>query len=275
MQELRGKIVSEKIKEEIIKKISSDSSAGNYELAIIRIGDNKDQITYESSAVKKLSECGINVKTYTFDEDISDSEFQKSFKQINDNDKVRGILLLKPLPKQIDEITISRLIDEKKDLDGISPFNFHKSALGIDGNLPCTAMAIVEILKGYNIELSGKKVAIVNRSLVVGKSLAMLLLKEDATVTICHSKTKDLKEITASSDIVVFAIGRPKAFDESYIKEGAVVIDVSINLDENGKLCGDCDFESMSKKAGAITPVPGGVGTVTTIILGKHFIQNI
>lgn len=275
MQELRGKIISEKIKEEIIKKISSDSSAGNYELAIIRIGDNKDQITYESSAVKKLSECGINVKTYTFDEDISDSEFQKSFKQINDNDKVRGILLLKPLPKRIDEITISRLIDEKKDLDGISPFNFHKAALGIDGNLPCTAMAVVEILKGYNIELSGKKVTIVNRSLVVGKSLAMLLLKEDATVTICHSKTKDLKEITASSDIVVFAIGKPKAFDESYIKEGAVVIDVSINLDENGRLCGDCDFESMSKKAGAITPVPGGVGAVTTIILGKHFIQNI
>ena len=136
-------------------------------------------------------------------------------------------------------------------------------------------MAVMEILKGYNIELSGKKVAIVNRSLVVGKSLAMLLLKEDATVTICHSKTANIKEITSSADIVVFAIGRPKTFDESYIKEGAIVVDVSINLDENGKLCGDCDFESMSKKVGAITPVPGGVGAVTTIILGKHFIQNI
>ncbi len=275
MQELRGKIISEKIKEEIVQKISSNSSAGNYELAIIRIGDNKDQITYENSAIKKLSELGINVKTYTFDASISDAEFQKSFKQINDNDKVRGILLLKPLPKQIDEIALSRLIDEKKDLDGISPFNFHKVALGLDGNLPCTAKAVVEILKGYNITLSGKKVVIVNRSLVVGKSLAMLLLNEDATVTICHSKTANLKEITSSSDIVVFAIGRPKAFDDSFIKEGAVVIDVSINVDNEGKLCGDCDYESMLKKASAITPVPGGVGAVTTIILGKHFIQNI
>ena len=275
MTELRGKTISEKIKSEIIDKISSSSSASKYELAIIRIGENSDQITYQNSATKKLSECGINVKSYNFEENIENSKFIEEFKKINASDNVRGILLLKPLPKHIDEIAISKIIDEKKDLDGISPFNFHKAALGLDGNLPCTAMAVMEILKGYNIELSGKKVAIVNRSLVVGKSLAMLLLKEDATVTICHSKTKDLKEITTSSDIVVFAIGRPKTFDESYIKEDAVVIDVSINLDENGKLCGDCDFESMSKKASAITPVPGGVGAVTTIILGKHYIQNI
>ncbi len=275
MQELRGKVISEKIKDEIVKKISSNPSAGKYELAIIRIGDNKDQITYEASATKKLSECGINVKSYCFDGNIDNAEFQKSFKKINDNENVRGILVLKPLPKQIDELTLSSLIDEKKDLDGISPLNFHKVALGLDGNLPCTAKAVVEILKGYKIELAGKNVAIVNRSLVVGKSLALLLLKEDATVTICHSKTSNLKEITSSADIVVFAIGRPKAFDASFIKEGAVVIDVSINIDENGKLCGDCDFESISKKAGAITPVPGGVGAVTTIILGKHFIQNI
>lgn len=275
MTELRGKIISEKIKSEIIDKISSSSSASKYELAIIRIGENSDQITYQNSATKKLSECGINVKSYNFEENIENSKFVEEFKKINGDDNVRGILLLKPLPKHIDEIEISKIIDEKKDLDGISPFNFHKVALGLDGNLPCTAMAVMEILKGYDIELSGKKVVIVNRSLVVGKSLAMLLLKEDATVTICHSKTANIKEITSSSDIVVFAIGRPKIFDESYIKEGAVVIDVSINLDENGKLCGDCDFESMSKKAGAITPVPGGVGAVTTIILGKHFIQNI
>jgi methylenetetrahydrofolate dehydrogenase (NADP+)/methenyltetrahydrofolate cyclohydrolase len=275
MTELRGKIISEKIRSEIIDKISSSSSASKYELAIIRIGENSDQITYQNSATKKLSECGINVKSYNFEENIENSKFVEEFKKINASDNVRGILLLKPLPKHIDEIEISKIIDEKKDLDGISPFNFHKAALGLDGNLPCTAMAVVEILKGYNIELSGKKVAIVNRSLVVGKSLAMLLLKEDATITICHSKTANIKEITSSSDIVVFAIGKPKTFDESYIKEGAVVIDVSINLDENGKLCGDCDYESMSKKAGAITPVPGGVGAVTTIILGKHYIQNI
>lgn len=275
MTELRGKIISEKIRSEIIDKISSSSSASKYELAIIRIGENSDQITYQNSATKKLSECGINVKSYNFDENIENDRFIEEFKKINGDDNVRGILLLKPLPKHIDEIEISKIIDEKKDLDGISPFNFHKVALGLDGNLPCTAMAVMEIFKGYNIELSGKKVAIVNRSLVVGKSLAMLLLKEDATVTICHSKTANIKEITSSSDIVVFAIGRPKIFDERYIKEGAVVIDVSINLDENGKLCGDCDYESMSKKAGAITPVPGGVGAVTTIILGKHFIQNI
>ena len=275
MTELRGKIISEKIKSEIINKISSNNNASKYELAIIRIGENSDQITYQNSATKKLSECGINVKSYNFEENIDNDKFIEEFKKINDNNSVRGILLLKPLPKHIDEVEISKIIDEKKDLDGISPFNFHKVALGLDGNLPCTAMAVMEILKGYNIELSGKKVAIVNRSLVVGKSLAMLLLKEDATVTICHSKTANLKEITSSSDIVVFAIGKPKTFDESYIKEGAVVIDVSINFDENGKLCGDCDYESMSKKAGAITPVPGGVGAVTTIILGKHFIQNI
>ena len=275
MTELRGKIISEKIKSEIINKISSNNNASKYKLAIIRIGENSDQITYQNSATKKLSECGINVKSYNFEENIDNDKFIEEFKKINDNNSVRGILLLKPLPKHIDEVEISKIIDEKKDLDGISPFNFHKVALGLDGNLPCTAMAVMEILKGYNIELSGKKVAIVNRSLVVGKSLAMLLLKEDATVTICHSKTANLKEITSSSDIVVFAIGKPKTFDESYIKEGAVVIDVSINFDENGKLCGDCDYESMSKKAGAITPVPGGVGAVTTIILGKHFIQNI
>jgi methylenetetrahydrofolate dehydrogenase (NADP+)/methenyltetrahydrofolate cyclohydrolase len=273
MIELKGKLIADKIKEEVSSKL--EKAPSSYELAIIRIGDNNDQVTYENSAKKKLSEAGINVKSYVFDSNISNDQFYENFKQINSNENVKGILLLKPLPSNIDEIRIAETINPRKDLDGISPYNFYKACQGKEGNLPCTPVAVLEILKGYNIELKGKNAVIVNRSLVVGKSLAMLLLKEDCTVTICHSKTQNLEEITSKADIVIFAIGSPKKFDSTYIKEGAVVIVVSINQDENGKLRGDCDYESMITKASAITPVPGGVGVVTSMILGKHFVQNL
>ena len=271
---LKGNIISDKIKEEILEKISKCEKKPT--LAIIRVGEEEDQLTYERSANKKLTGYGIDVKVFEYPRNVDTEKFFEEFKIINEDDDVRGILILRPLPPHLNINTLSKIIDPAKDLDGISPFNMEKIMIEDDSGLAtCTAQATLEVLKGYNIQIEGQHVVVVNNSLVVGKSLSMLLLKEDATVTICHSKTKNLKEICRVADILVAATGNAKMFDDTYIKEGAVIIDIGINFDENGKLCGDCDFESMSKKAGAITPVPGGVGAVTTAILGKHLVKNI
>lgn len=272
MLELRGKKVSDGIKEYVSKELETLSFVPK--LAIVRVGENPDDMSYERSATKKLKSFGLDVASYVFPQDISDEDFKKAFKDINEDDEVTGILLLRPLPRTIDEKDIENMIDPKKDLDGISPINIAKVFAGdTTGFSPCTAEAVIEVLKAYDIELTGKRVTVVGRSMVVGKPVSMLLLKENATVTMTHTRTVDLKKTCSDAEIVIAAAGRAKMLNSDYCGQDAVMIDVGINVDENGKLCGDVDYATLDGKASAATPVPGGVGTVTTAVLAKHLIQ--
>lgn len=272
MLELRGKKVSDGIKEYVSKELETLSFVPK--LAIVRVGKNPDDMSYERGATKKLKSFGLDVASYVFPQDISDEDFKKAFKDINEDDEVTGILLLRPLPRTINEKDIENMIDPKKDLDGISPINIAKVFAGdTTGFSPCTAEAVIEVLKAYDIELTGKRVTVVGRSMVVGKPVSMLLLKENATVTMTHTRTVDLKKTCSDAEIVIAAAGRAKMLNSDYCGQDAVMIDVGINVDENGKLCGDVDYATLDGKASAATPVPGGVGTVTTAVLAKHLIQ--
>lgn len=272
MLELRGKKVSDGIKEYVSKELETLSFVPK--LAIVRVGENPDDMSYERGATKKLKSFGLDVASYVFPQDISDEAFKKAFKEINEDDEVTGILLLRPLPRTINEKDIENMIDPKKDLDGISPINIAKVFAGdTTGFSPCTAEAVIEVLKAYDIELTGKRVTVVGRSMVVGKPVSMLLLKENATVTMTHTRTIDLKKTCSDAEIVIAAAGRAKMLNSDYCGQDAVMIDVGINVDENGKLCGDVDYATLDGKASAATPVPGGVGTVTTAVLAKHLIQ--
>lgn len=272
MLELRGKKVSDGIKEYVSKEFETLSFVPK--LAIVRVGENPDDMSYERGATKKLKSFGLDVASYVFPQDISDEDFKKAFKDINEDDEVTGILLLRPLPHTINEKDIENMIDPKKDLDGISPINIAKVFAGdTTGFSPCTAEAVIEVLKAYDIELTGKRVTVVGRSMVVGKPVSMLLLKENATVTMTHTRTVDLKKTCSDAEIVIAAAGRAKMLNSDYCGQDAVMIDVGINVDENGKLCGDVDYATLDGKASAATPVPGGVGTITTAVLAKHLIQ--
>lgn len=272
MLELRGKKVSDGIKEYVSKELETLSFVPK--LAIVRVGENPDDMSYERGATKKLKSFGLDVASYVFPQDISDEDFKNAFKNINEDDEVTGILLLRPLPRTINEKDIENMIDPKKDLDGISPINIAKVFAGdTSGFSPCTAEAVIEVLKAYDIELTGKRVTVVGRSMVVGKPVSMLLLKENATVTMTHTRTVDLKKTCSDAEIVIAAAGRAKMLNSDYCGQDAVMIDVGINVDENGKLCGDVDYATLDGKASAATPVPGGVGTVTTAVLAKHLIQ--
>lgn len=270
---LKGAEVSAKIKEQVQETLNN---LNGYvpKLAIVRVGENPDDMSYERGAMKKMAAFGLLVESHVFPADVSDEVFKQEFQTINQDDGVDGILLLRPLPKQICESDIEKMINPEKDLDGISPTNIAKVFAGdTSGFAPCTAEAVVEVLKAYEIPITGKKVTIVGRSMVVGKPLSMLMLKENATVTICHTKTVDLPGTCRQADILVAAAGRAKMLNGDYVGQDAVVIDVGINVDENGKLCGDVDFESIEEMASMATPVPGGVGAVTTAVLAKHLVQ--
>ena len=272
MLELRGKKVSDGIKEYVSKELETLTFVPK--LAIVRVGENPDDMSYERGATKKLKSFGLDVASYVFPQDMSDEDFKKAFKDINEDDEVTGILLLRPLPRTINEKDIENMIDPKKDLDGISPINIAKVFAGdTTGFSPCTAEAVIEVLKAYDIELTGKRVTVVGRSMVVGKPVSMLLLKENATVTMTHTRTVDLKKTCSDAEIVITAAGRAKMLNSDYCGQDAVMIDVGINVDENGKLCGDVDYATLDGKASAATPVPGGVGTITTAVLAKHLIQ--
>lgn len=269
---LKGAEVSAGIKEEV-QGILAGLQGEAPKLAIVRVGENPDDMSYERGAKKKLESFGLRAESYSYPADISDKDFQIEFGKINEDPHVDGILLLRPLPKQICEKDIETMIDPSKDVDGISPVNMAKVFAGdATGFAPCTAEAVVEVLKQKEIPITGKRVVIVGRSMVVGKPLSMLMLKENATVTVCHTRTRDLKGTCRGAEILVAAAGRAKMLDGEYVAPDAVVVDVGINVDENGKLCGDVDFDSIQDKAAMATPVPGGVGTVTTAVLAKHLV---
>lgn len=270
---LKGKDVSEQIGNEIREETKKLNGYVPF-LAIVRVGEKPDDISYEKGATKKIESFGFHVVHACFEESISDEMFGKEFARINASPEIDGILLLRPLPKHLSERKIEAQIDPAKDLDGICPVNIARVFAG-DGSgfAPCTAEAVIETLKRNGIGIAGKRVTIVGRSMVVGRPLAMLFLKENATVTVCHTKTADLKAECRRAEILAAAAGKAKMIDGSFVGRDAVVLDVGINVTPDGKLCGDVDTDSLGEIASMATPVPGGIGAVTTAVLARHLLQ--
>ncbi len=270
---LKGAEVSEKLKEQVQEMLGA-LNGHVPTAAIVRVGERPDDLSYEKGVIKKIAAFGMEAKTFAFPEDISEEAFLEEFNKINEDDAIDGILLFMPLPKHMNGKRFEAAIDPGKDLDGISPVNRAKVFAGeADGFAPCTAEAVIEVLNAFEIPMTGKRAVVVGRSMVVGRPLSMLFLKENATVTVCHTKTADLKGTCKEAEILVAAAGKAGMLDKDYVADGAVVIDVGINVDENGKLCGDVKWEGLEEAAAAATPVPGGVGAVTTAVLCKHLAQ--
>ena len=272
MQILKGAPVAAAIRDEIKKELEGCETKPC--LAIVRVGEKQEDLSYERSALKRMSGVGIETKLFVFPADISMDDFSAKFAAINDDSTIDGILLFRPLPAQLNESQIVESIAPEKDVDGISSAALGKLFSGDKHAFaPCTAQAVMEILHFYGIEPQGKRAVVLGRSLVVGKPLSMLLLNENATVTICHSRTASLPEVCREADILVTAIGKAKLVDERFVSEKTIVIDVGINVDENGMLCGDVNFGQIEDKVFMATPVPGGVGAVTTAVLAKHVLE--
>ena len=273
MEILKGLPVANAINEKLMEQVKSIEGPLPH-LAIIRVGERPDDCSYERGAVKKMDKVGVRCTTYTFDADIDNETFQAEFDKINENPDIDGILMLRPLPKQLDEKQIENKIDPRKDLDGISPLNIAKVYAGDEnGYAPCTAEAVIEMLDYAGIDIKGKRVTVVGRSLVIGKPVSMLLMKRNATVTVCHTKTVDMEGTCKNAEILVAAAGSARMIKKDYVAEGAIVVDVGINVDEEGNLCGDVDFDAITDIAAIATPVPGGVGSVTTSVLAKHLVK--
>ena len=273
MEILKGLPVANAINEKLMEQVKSIEGPLPH-LAIIRVGERPDDCSYERGAVKKMDKVGVRCTTYTFDADIDNETFQAEFDKINENPDIDGILMLRPLPKQLDEKQIENKIDPRKDLDGISPLNLAKVYAGDEsGYAPCTAEAVIEMLDYAGIDTKGKRVTVVGRSLVIGKPVSMLLMKRNATVTVCHTKTVDMEGTCKNAEILVAAAGSARMIKKDYVAEGAIVVDVGINVDEEGNLCGDVDFDAITDIAAIATPVPGGVGSVTTSVLAKHLVK--
>lgn len=274
-QVIKGKLVADAISEDLIKKVEILKARGiNPKLTIVRVGENPSDVAYERGALKRCDSIGIITEVRKFPIDISQSDFISELEKINNDNTVNGILIFRPFPKQLEESVIKDVIAAEKDIDCFSPVNVAKVMENdATGFAPCTPSAVMEILNYYDVPLKGKKAVVVGRSMVVGKPVSMLLLNENATVTICHSRTQDMPKVCAEADILVVGIGRAKMIDSKYVKDDAVIIDVGINVDEKGNMCGDVNTENCSNKARMITPVPAGVGSVTTSILAKHVVK--
>lgn len=274
-QIIKGKPVADKISENLIKEIEILKEKGiSPKLAIVRVGARPDDLAYERGALGRSKKVGIETEVKELPEDISQEDFIKELKTLNEDKDINGILVFRPLPKHLNEDIIKYEIAPEKDIDCLSPVNEAKLLEGDKtGFPPCTPTAVIEMLKYYNVEIQGKNAVVLGRSMVVGKPAMLLLLNENATVTVCHSRTKEMEKITSNADILVAAIGKGKFVKENYVGKDAVVIDVGINVDESGNLCGDVDFDTVMDKASMITPVPGGVGSVTTSILAKHVVK--
>jgi len=275
MKIISGKEVAEHITAELKNKAESLKKGKKRlpKLVIIRVGEKPDDLSYQKGAVKRMDMIGIIHEEVHFEENVSNEEFYAKFDEINNDESVDGILVLRPLPKHLDEDRLMNTINPKKDIDAISPVSLGKLMTGDkNGFAPCTAAGVIEILKYAGVKIRGKKVTIIGRSNVVGRPLALLFVSEDATVTVCHSFTADVKQAGKNAEILVASCGKAKLINSEYVAENAVVIDVGINFDENGKLCGDVDINDIEAVAAACTPVPGGVGAVTTSMLAKQLL---
>jgi methylenetetrahydrofolate dehydrogenase (NADP+) / methenyltetrahydrofolate cyclohydrolase len=273
-QIIDGKKISQEIKDEIKEQVAQLKAEGSEVcLAVIQVGNNPASTVYVENKKKACAYTGITSLAYELPEETTEEELLQKIEELNQDKKVNGILVQLPLPKHMDEDKIIEAISPAKDVDGFHPVNVGALSIGKDGFISCTPYGIIQLLKRSGTEIDGKNCVIIGRSNIVGKPMAQLLLRENGTVTIVHSHTKNLKEITAQADIVVAAIGKANYITADYIKEGAVVIDVGINRNENGKLCGDVDFAQVSEKASAITPVPGGVGPMTIAMLMQNCLE--
>lgn len=272
---IKGKPVADNITENLIEEVKNLKNDGiEPSLAIVRVGENPDDMSYERGAMNRCGKIGIDVKNIILKSDVSEEDYINAIEDLNNDKSINGILCLRPLPKHIDENKVKYIIDAEKDVDCFNPINSAKLFEGdTDGYAPCTPEAVMKILKHYNVELSGKRAVVLGRSLIVGKPVSMMLMAQNATVTVCHSKTENLSDEAKKADVLIAAIGRAKMVDNSYVKEGATVIDVGINVDECGNLCGDVDTESVLGIANMVTPVPAGVGSVTTSVLAEHVIR--
>ena len=266
-----GKKISGEIKDELKEKVAQLKEKGvEVTLAVIQVGNDPASTVYVGNKKKACAYIGINSLAYELPEETTQEELLNLVRQLNDREDVNGILVQLPLPAHIDEDTVIRTIAPEKDVDGFHPQSVGLLSIGQKGFVSCTPAGIIQLLKRSGIEIDGKECVVVGRSNIVGKPMAMLLIRENGTVTVCHSHTRDLKEVTRRADILVVAIGKRQFITADYVKEGATVIDVGMHRKEDGKLCGDVDFDSVEPVAGAITPVPGGVGPMTITMLMKN-----
>ena len=264
-QLIDGKAISTAIKDELKKEVSDNNIKAT--LAVIQVGNDPASSVYVGNKKKACAYIGIGSASYELPEETNEEELLKLIDDLNEDDSINGILVQLPVPKHIDDKKIIERISPLKDVDGFHPESVGNLCIGRDGFVSCTPAGIIELLKRSNITIEGKECVVIGRSNIVGKPMALLLLANNGTVTICHSRTKDLKTICKRADILVAAAGKPKMINSEYVKEGAVVIDVGIHRMENGKLCGDVDFDDVSGIVSAITPVPGGVGPMTIAML--------
>ena len=266
-----GKMCSAKVKNQIKSETNALKQKGIVPgLAVIIVGNDPASKVYVNNKKKACEEIGFFSQEYTLKEETTQEELVALVKKLNEDDKINGILVQMPLPKHLNEKEIIETIDPLKDVDAFHPSNVGRIMIGDFHFLPCTPSGVMDLFDEYNIDISGKNAVVIGRSNIVGKPMSMLLLHKNATVTICHSKTKNLKDVTSKADILVAAIGRAKFVTADMVKDAAVVIDVGMNRDENNKLCGDVDFENVKEKVSAITPVPGGVGPMTISTLMKN-----
>jgi methylenetetrahydrofolate dehydrogenase (NADP+)/methenyltetrahydrofolate cyclohydrolase len=273
-----GKLISAQIKDECKEKVALLKEKGiEVTLAVIQVGEDPASSVYVSNKKKACEYIGANSLSYNLKEDSTQEELLELIDKLNNDDKVNGILVQLPLPKHFNEDEVIRRINPDKDVDGFHPINVGRLSIGEKGLISCTPAGIIELLKRSNVEIEGKECVIIGRSNIVGKPMSMLMLRENATVTVCHSRIKNLSEVKKRADILIVAIGKPKMIDASYVKEGATVIDVGIHrVDPNSKkLCGDVDFESVEPVAGKITPVPGGVGPMTIAMLMSNLVNSV
>ena len=272
---LLGKPVADAMTEDLAVRVDALKAAGVQPvLAIVRVGERPDDLSYERGVAKRAQSVGVDVRPFVLAEDASQQQLEAVIRQVNEDASIHGCLMFRPLPAHLDEDAACALLAPEKDVDAISPAALAGVFADLQGAFaPSTAVACMKVLDHYGIDPEGRKVAVIGRSLVIGKPVAMLLLARNATVTICHSRTRDLAEAVREAEIVICATGRARAYGADFFREGQTVIDVGINVDAEGKLCGDVDFEAVEDLVDAITPVPRGVGSVTSAVTVGHTVQ--
>ena len=274
-RQLLGKEVTAALNEKIKSRAAALKEKGvEPTLGIIRVGEREDDLSYERGAVKRCETLGVACKKILLPADVTQEVLMDAVRQVNEDDSIHGVLIFRPLPRHLDEEAVIRALDPAKDVDGITDGSMVGVFAGREqGFPPCTPQACMEILDHYQIDCTGKKAVVVGRSLVVGKPAAMMLLKKNATVTVCHTRTKDMPSVVKEADIVIVAAGRAGVVDDRYVSPGQIIIDVGINVNDQGRLCGDVAYDTVEPIVDAITPVPGGVGSVTTSVLVGHVVE--
>ena len=272
---LKGKDVVAAMNEKLTAEVEALKSKGvSPTLAILRVGERPDDISYEKGATKRCATVGVEVENVVLPADVTQDALMKSIDELNDNKNIHGVLIFRPLPKHLDDEAVRKALKPEKDIDGITDGSLAGVFTGSgEGYAPCTAQACMEILDYYGIDCKGKRATVIGRSLVVGKPAAIMLMGKNATVTVCHTKTVDMPAVARNAEILIVAAGKAESITKEYLAPGQIVVDVGINMNDEGKLCGDVKFDDAEPVVGSITPVPGGVGTVTTSVLVSHVVE--